>query len=131
MRAVGRSREVPVPPVVNAASVPALRPCADAKPDEGLLCGRLAVPEDRSKPGGRGIELSVTVVPPSATPRQPDPMFFFAGDPGEQATRAAPFWAGSRSSAIVTSSTSAARARPGLSTAKPSTTRMSASMAMH
>jgi pimeloyl-ACP methyl ester carboxylesterase len=59
-----------------------------------LLCGRLSVPEDRSKPGGRRIELNVTVVPASATPRQPDPMFFFAGGPGEQATRAAPVWAG-------------------------------------
>jgi pimeloyl-ACP methyl ester carboxylesterase len=90
----GCSREAPVPPFSNAVTVPALAPCADANPDHGLLCGRLSVPEDRSKPGGRRIELSVTVVPASAKPRQPDPIFHFAGGPGDQATRFAPIWAG-------------------------------------
>jgi pimeloyl-ACP methyl ester carboxylesterase len=91
---MGCSPEAPVRPVANATPVPALAPCANAKPDHGLLCGRLSVPEDRSKPGGRRIELNVMAVPASATPRQPDPIFVFAGGPGEQATRAAPIWAG-------------------------------------
>ena len=91
---VGCSREAPVRPVANATSVPGLTPCADAKPDQGLLCGRLSVPEDRSKLGGRRIELSVTVVRASATPRQPDPIFHFAGGPSDQAKSSAPIWAG-------------------------------------
>jgi pimeloyl-ACP methyl ester carboxylesterase len=52
------------------------------------------VPEDRSKPGGRRIELNVVVLPASATPRQPDPIFLFAGGPSGQATPGAPFYAG-------------------------------------
>jgi hypothetical protein len=87
---VGCSREAPVRPVASTATGPALAPCADAKPDHGLLCGRLPVPEDRSKLGGRRIELNVTVVPASAAPRQPDPIFHFAGGPSEQATPSAP-----------------------------------------
>ena len=78
---VGCSREAPVPPVPTAATAPALTPCADVKPDHGLLCGRLSVPEDRSKPGGRRIELNVIVAPASATPRQPDAIFVFSWRP--------------------------------------------------
>jgi hypothetical protein len=91
---VGCSRETPIRPAANAATVPTLEPCADTKPDQGLLCGRLSIPEDRSKQGGRRIELNVTVVPASATTRQPDPIFHLAGGAGEQATRLAPMWAG-------------------------------------
>jgi hypothetical protein len=91
---VGCSREAPVRPVADAATIPSLTPCADARPDHGLLCGRLSVPEDRSKPGGRRIELNVMVVPASSTPRQPDPIFQFAGGPGVQATSFATSWAG-------------------------------------
>ena len=59
-----------------------------------MLCGHLSVPEDRSKPGGRSIELSVVVLPASATPRQPDPIFWFGGGPGDQSTPSVPFWTG-------------------------------------
>jgi hypothetical protein len=34
------------------------------------------------------------VMPASATPRHPDPIFFFAGGPSNQATSTAPIWAG-------------------------------------
>ncbi len=91
---LGCSPPAPVRPVATTATVPTLAPCAGAKPDHGLRCGRLSVPEDRKKPGGRRIELNVTVVPASATPRQPDPIFHFAGGPSEQATPFAPIWAG-------------------------------------
>ena len=50
--AVGCSREISVPPISDAATVAALTPCPDAKPELGLRCGRLSVPEDRS-PAGR------------------------------------------------------------------------------
>jgi pimeloyl-ACP methyl ester carboxylesterase len=90
---VGCSRE-PSVPVPDSSTVPALMTCAGAKPDARLLCGRLSVPEDRSKTGSRRIELNVTVLPASATPRQPDAIFVFAGGPSEQATSLAPFLAG-------------------------------------
>jgi pimeloyl-ACP methyl ester carboxylesterase len=92
---LGCSPHAAIRPVATTATVPTFAPCAGAKPDHGLRCGRLSVPEDRSKPGGRRrIELSVTVVPASAAPRQPDPIFVFAGGPGDQATPFAPIWAG-------------------------------------
>ena len=90
----GSSREATIRPAANAPTAPTLEPCADTKPDQRLLCGRLSIPEDRSKQGGRRIELNVTVVPASATTRQPDPIFHLAGGPGERATRLAPIWAG-------------------------------------
>ena len=90
---MGCSREAPERPVTNAATIPSLTPCANPEPDQSLLCGRLSVLEDRSKPGGRRIELNVTVIPASATPRRPDPIFFFAGGPSDQATLIVPLFA--------------------------------------
>jgi pimeloyl-ACP methyl ester carboxylesterase len=90
---MGCSREASGPPMSNPGTVEALTPCPDVQPEHPLLCGRLSVPEDRSHPGGRRIELNVTVLRASATPRQSDPVFLFSGGPGEQATRAAPIWA--------------------------------------
>ncbi|MGW8776916.1 alpha/beta fold hydrolase [Streptomyces sp. NPDC055796] len=46
-------------------------------------CGFLEVPENRSRPGGRTIELAVAVIP-AAKPAKPaqDPLVFMAGGPG-------------------------------------------------
>ena len=43
---MGCSREAPERPVTNAATIPSLTPCANPKPDQGLLCGGLSVLED-------------------------------------------------------------------------------------
>jgi pimeloyl-ACP methyl ester carboxylesterase len=51
------------------------------------LCGTLSVPEDRSNPDGRRIDLRVAVVPARATVPAPDPMFAIAGGPGDPATQ--------------------------------------------
>lgn len=51
------------------------------------LCGTLQVPEDRSKPGGRHIDLRVAVVPAVAATPEPDPLFVVAGGPGEATTQ--------------------------------------------
>ncbi len=53
----------------------------------GAVCGRLGVPEDRSDPSGRTIELSVSVVPAADPNPEPDPVFFLAGGPGGAATQ--------------------------------------------
>jgi pimeloyl-ACP methyl ester carboxylesterase len=55
--------------------------------------GRLSVPENRARPGGRRIELKVVVVRATVTPAQPDPVFFIAGGPGGDVTSAAPDFA--------------------------------------
>jgi pimeloyl-ACP methyl ester carboxylesterase len=51
------------------------------------VCGRLSVPEDRSNPGGRTIELAITVVPAMDPAPADDAVFFLAGGPGGAATR--------------------------------------------
>ena len=48
-------------------------------------CGRLSVPEDPSKPGGRRIELFVARVPAISFNKKPDPLFLIAGGPGTSA----------------------------------------------
>jgi pimeloyl-ACP methyl ester carboxylesterase len=52
------------------------------------FCGRLAVPEDRSDPSSRTIELSVVVIPASTPAPADDPVFFITGGPGDASTEA-------------------------------------------
>jgi pimeloyl-ACP methyl ester carboxylesterase len=66
-----------------------LSPCP---PERGLgdaLCGSLRVLEDRARPDGRTIELSIVVLPAHADGR-PEPVFFLAGGPGQGAATLAP-----------------------------------------
>lgn len=49
-------------------------------------CGRFAVPENPSAPGGRQIELFVARVQAVNLHKQPDPLFVLAGGPGQAAT---------------------------------------------
>jgi pimeloyl-ACP methyl ester carboxylesterase len=48
-------------------------------------CGTLMVPEDRLNGRGREIPLRVVVVPASGPVRQPDPIVWFQGGPGDSA----------------------------------------------
>jgi pimeloyl-ACP methyl ester carboxylesterase len=61
----------------------AMDPCGT----DARVCGHLSVPEDRSDPDGRQIELYVMVVPAETSDPQPDPVFFLAGGPGGAATQ--------------------------------------------
>ena len=54
---------------------------------DAAVCGSLTVPEDRSHPEGRQIDLNVRVVPAVASDPAPDPVFFLAGGPGGAATQ--------------------------------------------
>jgi len=49
-------------------------------------CGTFRVPEDRSNPNGRSIDLRVAVVPAISRTPQPDPLVFLTGGPGQAAT---------------------------------------------
>ena len=51
-------------------------------------CGAFAVPEDPARPEGRHIDLNVARVPASGRSARPDPVFLFAGGPGQAATEA-------------------------------------------
>jgi pimeloyl-ACP methyl ester carboxylesterase len=53
-------------------------------------CGTLAVREDRSKEGGRSIELRIAVVPAVSRDPAPDPLVFLTGGPGQAATETYP-----------------------------------------
>ena len=54
-------------------------------------CTTLAVPEDRSKPGGRTIALNIAWIPPRNTSDPAaDPVFFLAGGPGQAAVATFP-----------------------------------------
>jgi pimeloyl-ACP methyl ester carboxylesterase len=71
-------------PLEDCALVSALGDQVDAR------CGTLRVPEDRSNPAGRQIELHVAVIPAIKRTPEPDALFLLAGGPGQSAIEAFP-----------------------------------------
>jgi pimeloyl-ACP methyl ester carboxylesterase len=67
-----------------------LAPCRLEHPSFGAAvsadCGRFAVPENRSRPAGRAIELYVARVPAINRREAREPLFVLAGGPGMAAT---------------------------------------------
>ena len=63
----------------------ALKPCRLVGVEQGALCGVLQRPLDPALPAGRQIDLHYAVLPALARQRKPDPVFFFAGGPGQSA----------------------------------------------
>src|SRR5690606_14290238 len=54
-------------------------------------CATFTVPEDRSQPGGRKIELNIAWLPATSESDQAgDPVFFLAGGPGQAAVETYP-----------------------------------------
>jgi pimeloyl-ACP methyl ester carboxylesterase len=53
-------------------------------------CGVFRVPEDRSKPDGRSIDLKIAVVPAVSRSPARDPLVFLTGGPGQAATESYP-----------------------------------------
>jgi len=53
-------------------------------------CGTLTVPEDRTNPSGRQIDLHIAVFPAITREPEPDPLFLLAGGPGQSAIEAFP-----------------------------------------
>ena len=76
-----------------AAPPLSLEKCGIANLMEPLLCGDLAVPENRAVPAGRTITLSVVVIP-AVGERTLPPLYDFEGGPGIPATSTANFWTG-------------------------------------
>lgn len=82
------------PDVSPAQSPPgdtlSLSPCElDGYPGPAR-CGHLRVPEDSSRPDGGTISLRVAQLPARSDVPAPDPVFVFAGGPGQAATDYAP-----------------------------------------
>ncbi|MFB6807726.1 alpha/beta fold hydrolase [Streptomyces sp. NPDC056387] len=57
----------------------------------GARCGLLKVPENRSRPGGRTIELPVAVIPAKAAKPAAEPVVFMSGGPGADTFDDIPF----------------------------------------
>lgn len=70
-----------------------LEPCSVEGAEETLLCGTYSVYEDRESRQGRKIDLKIVVLPALGRHPEPDPIFYFAGGPGEGSTGAAPGFA--------------------------------------
>ncbi|HMG23385.1 MAG TPA: alpha/beta fold hydrolase, partial [Kofleriaceae bacterium] len=69
-----------------------LTPCTVEGVAEKLLCGTYAVWENRTTRQGRKIDLHIVVVPGTGKDLAPDPLFGFAGGPGDSASGAARGW---------------------------------------
>jgi pimeloyl-ACP methyl ester carboxylesterase len=67
-----------------------LEPCRAAGDAVEALCGSYEVFENRQARAGRRIALNVMIIPAKADAPMPDPLFAFAGGPGESATMAFP-----------------------------------------
>jgi pimeloyl-ACP methyl ester carboxylesterase len=66
-----------------------LEPCRLPGVERELRCGSVRMPEDPDAPSSRPIDVRFAVVPAVARNKQPDPVFVFAGGPGQAATRLA------------------------------------------
>jgi pimeloyl-ACP methyl ester carboxylesterase len=54
--------------------------------DSIAQCANVSVPEDYAQPNGKRVEIYVAVLPSLAQRPEPDPLFLFAGGPGQAAT---------------------------------------------
>lgn len=68
-----------------AETRPGLQNCRLPGITHEVYCGQLRRPLDPAQPQGRQIELHYAVLPALARHRKPDPVFFFAGGPGQSA----------------------------------------------
>ena len=69
----------------------ALADCRLPKLPLAAQCGTLEVPENRAKPDGRKITLSIAVLPANTLHPRADPLFILAGGPGQAASFLGPF----------------------------------------
>ena len=68
----------------QGATLP-LQTCRLVGLDHDAQCGVLKRPLDPARPDGTQIDLHVVVIPALARQKLPDPIFFFAGGPGQSA----------------------------------------------
>ncbi len=73
------------------------RPCKIESVEGSVLCASFPVWENRQTRKGRKIPINVVILPASSNsaskPKKPDPIFYFAGGPGQGATTTAEGWA--------------------------------------
>jgi pimeloyl-ACP methyl ester carboxylesterase len=82
-------------PALHAADTrPGLAPCRLQGVEHEALCGSVRRPLDPAAPQGTMIDVHFAVLPALARNRKPDPVFFFAGGPGQSAIEIAGHVAG-------------------------------------
>ncbi len=72
------------------AQASATAPCRLRGVEHEALCGSVKRPLDPGRPQGVQIEVHYAVLPALARNKKPDPVFFFAGGPGQSAIEIAP-----------------------------------------
>jgi pimeloyl-ACP methyl ester carboxylesterase len=73
------------PPTAAAPADDRLRPCRLPGVEHDAQCGTLRRPLDPAQPGGAQIDVHFAVLPALARNKKADPVFFFAGGPGQSA----------------------------------------------
>src|ERR1044071_4029017 len=76
---------------VDSPPRPFLSPCRMPELKSRAWCGKYEVFEDRASKRGRKIALNMVILPALAEKPAPDPVFFFAGGPGQSAASLAGF----------------------------------------
>lgn len=89
--AQARAPQVPTPQ--DSPPRPFLRACRVQGFSSRAWCGSLEVYEDRASGRGRKIALNMVILPALGAKPAPDPVFFFAGGPGQGAAGIAGFLA--------------------------------------
>ncbi len=69
-----------------SARAAVLEPCRIKGLAQDAVCGSVRRPLDPAAPQGAQIDIHFAVLPALARNKQPDPVFFFAGGPGQSAT---------------------------------------------
>ncbi len=72
-----------------AAPGATLTPCRISGVETEALCGSVKRPLDPAAPAGTSIDVHYAVLPALARNKHPDPVFFFAGGPGQSAIEVA------------------------------------------
>jgi pimeloyl-ACP methyl ester carboxylesterase len=72
-------------PLQATESRPGLQPCRLQGVEHGAWCGSVRRPLDPAAPQGTQIDVHFAVLPALARNRRPDPVFYFAGGPGQSA----------------------------------------------
>ena len=80
-----------LPEPIVAQSAPTMSPCTVRGLSGDVRCGSISVPEDRSKSGGRRIDLRIVVARATGPTRAADPYVLLAGGPGQAATEMGEF----------------------------------------
>jgi pimeloyl-ACP methyl ester carboxylesterase len=72
--------------VAPKSSALAFEDCRLARIEQASKCLQFEVPQDHAKPESTKIKIHVAIVPSLAPKPEPDPVFFFAGGPGQAAS---------------------------------------------